>query len=146
MSKLSKWILAGFIIFSLVGFLDAAYLTIQHYNNGILPCYVFTGCDKVISSSYAVIAGVPISLLGAIYYLVILVIAILYLDTRNKKVLRILVHLPIAGFLATLWLLFLQLFIIKAICFYCVISAITSTLLFVLALWFMKIWRDLKVN
>ncbi len=141
MPKLFKWILAGFVVLGLIGFLDASYLTIQHYNNGILPCYVFTGCDKVTSSSYAVVAGVPVSLLGAIYYFAILIVAVLFLDTRNKKVLRILTTLPIAGFLASLWLLFLQLFIIKAICFYCVISASTSTLLFVLALWFKKLTK-----
>lgn len=141
MPKLFKWILAGFVVLGLIGFLDASYLTIQHYNNGILPCYVFTGCDKVTSSSYAVVAGVPVSLLGALYYFAILIVAVLFLDTRNKKVLRILTTLPIAGFLASLWLLFLQLFIIKAICFYCVISAVTSTLIFLLALWFRKLTR-----
>lgn len=139
MPRPHKLILAGFIVFALIGFLDASYLTIQHYNNGILPCYVFTGCDLVTSSSYAVVAGIPISLLGAIYYLAIIISGILYLDTGIKKALRVLINLPIVGFLATLWLLFLQLFVIKAICFYCVISAITSTFIFILALWFRKI-------
>jgi uncharacterized membrane protein len=134
MTKLSKWILAGFIVFSLIGFLDAAYLAIQHYNSGILPCYIFTGCDRVTTSSYAVIAGVPVSLLGAIYYLAILITAILYIDTGIRKILYALRNLPVIGFLATLWFLFLQFFIIKAVCFYCVISAITSTLLFILAI------------
>ena len=142
MTKLSKWIFAGFVVFSLIGFLDAAYLAIQHYNNGILPCYFFTGCDKVITSSYAVIAGIPVSLLGAIYYLAVLIVTVLYLDSGIKKVLRVLLNLPIVGFLATLWFLSLQLFVIKAFCFYCIISAVTSTLLFVLAMWLRKITKE----
>ncbi|HEY4484563.1 MAG TPA: vitamin K epoxide reductase family protein [Candidatus Paceibacterota bacterium] len=138
MSRTSKWLLAGFAVFSLIGFLDATYLTIQHYNNGILPCLIFSGCDKVTSSSYAKIAGIPVSLLGAGYYFIVFVLSISYFDTSNKKVLSMLKTLPTAGFVATLWFLFLQLFIIKAICFYCIISAITSTLLFVLAIFIRK--------
>ncbi len=142
MNKIYKWILAGFVVFSLLGFLDAVYLTIQHYNNGILPCYIFTGCDKVTNSSYSIIAGIPVSLLGAIYYLTILIVVVLYLDSGIKKALRVLMSLPIVGFLATLWFLFLQLFFIKAICFYCVISAVTSTALFILAMWLKKITKE----
>ena len=138
MSKKSQWLLVGFAIFSLIGFLDASYLTIQHYNNGILPCLIFSGCDKVTSSSYAKVAGMPVSLLGVGYYLAILIITILYFDAGNKRVFSLLKTLPIAGFVATLWFLFLQFFVIKAICFYCIISAITSTALFVLAMWIGK--------
>ncbi|MBI2676489.1 MAG: vitamin K epoxide reductase family protein [Candidatus Yanofskybacteria bacterium] len=141
MSRTSKWLLAGFAVFSLIGFLDAVYLTVQHYNNGILPCLIFSGCDKVTSSSYAKVAGIPVSLLGAGYYFIVLVSTILYFDTGNKKVLEILKNLPIAGFAATLWFLFLQFFIIKAICFYCVVSAIISTALFVLAILIRKTGR-----
>ncbi|MBI2057453.1 MAG: vitamin K epoxide reductase family protein [Candidatus Yanofskybacteria bacterium] len=134
MSKNLKWLLVGFAVFSLIGFLDASYLTVQHYKNGILPCLLFTGCDKVTSSSYAKVAGMPVSFLGAGYYFIVLVSTILYFDTGNKKVLSILKNLPIAGFIATLWFLFLQFFIIKAICFYCIVSAVTSIALFILAI------------
>ena len=134
MNKGQKLILAGILFFSLVGFLDATYLTIQHYGRGILPCYVFEGCDKVITSSYATIKGVPISLFGAIYYLTVLASLILFFDTENKKILRILIYLPVLGFAVSIFLLFLQIFIIKAICFYCIISLISSTALFILGL------------
>lgn len=139
--KSSKWILVGFIVFSFFGFLDATYLTIQYYNNAVLPCFVFTGCDTVTASSYSKVVGIPVGLLGAIYYFILFIVAVLYLDTGIKKALYVLTSLPIVGFLATLWFLFLQLFIIKAICFYCVISAVTSTLLFILAIMLRKITR-----
>ncbi|MEK7151791.1 MAG: vitamin K epoxide reductase family protein [Patescibacteria group bacterium] len=135
MNKNLKLISILFVVIGFVGFVDAAYLAVQHYTTGILPCYVFTGCDKVISSSYAVILGIPVSLIGAIYYLAIAISALLYIDVGYKKALNVLKNLPIAGFLATLWFLFLQIFIIRAICFYCMISAVTSSLLFILAIW-----------
>lgn len=141
MSKSLKWILAGIVIFSLVGFLDATYLTLVHYNRGSLSCYIFKGCDKVTTGPHAVILGVPVSLLGALYYFSVFIAAIFYFDTKNKIFLRILSIFPLAGFLASLWFLYLQLFIIKALCFYCVISAITSTLLFVLGI---LVFRNFK--
>lgn len=134
MVQISKWLLISFILVSFIGFLDSAFLTLEHYNQGILPCYIFSGCDEVTSSPYATVAGVPISLAGAVFYLLIFLAAIFYLDTKNAKALKVLIFLPAVGFLASLWLLFLQLFIIKAICFYCVVSLISSTVLFILSL------------
>mgnify|MGYP001609963985 CR=1 FL=1 len=137
-SKTLKWILVGMAVFSLVGFLDAAYLTLVHYNRGALSCYIFEGCDKVTTGPYSVIFGIPVSLLGVIYYFSVFITTILYFDTKGNFFLRALSIFPVAGFLASLWFLYLQLFVIKAICFYCVISAVTSTLLFILGILIFK--------
>lgn len=138
MSKKLQWILAAFIIFGFIGFLDAAYLTIEHYRQGILSCYIFKGCDKVLTSEYSEVLGLPTAMLGAVYYLLILLIAVFYLDTKNKTALNILKIFPSAGLLASLWLVYVQLFIIEAICFYCMISALTSTILFILSIFLIK--------
>ena len=141
MPQIPKKLILFFIVFSFIGFLDAAYLTVQHYTQGILPCYVFKGCDLVTSSPYATIAGFPIALLGAFYYLTILLVSILFLDTSNTKLLRVLANLPILGFLVSLFLVYLQLFVIHAICFYCMTSAISSTLLFVFGYYIIRLKR-----
>ncbi|MDP3710739.1 MAG: vitamin K epoxide reductase family protein [bacterium] len=137
-SKKLNWILAVFIVAGFIGFLDAAYLTVQHYQQGVLPCYIFEGCDLVTTSKYSAIFGIPVSLFGALYYVFIMLAALFYLDTKNKKALKILKILPVVGLVATIWFLFLQIFIIKAICFYCVVSAVTSTTIFISGL-FLKI-------
>ena len=134
MGKTLKWILAGMAVVSLIGFLDATYLTLVHYNRGSLICYIFEGCDKVTTSPYAVIWEVPVALGGVLYYFSVFIAAILYFDTKNIFFLRILSILPPAGFLASLWFLYLQFFVIKAICFYCMVSAVSSTLLFILGM------------
>ncbi|MBI2063797.1 MAG: vitamin K epoxide reductase family protein [Candidatus Yanofskybacteria bacterium] len=138
MAQIPRWLLISFVIVSFIGFLDSTFLTFEHYNQGILPCYIFSGCAEVTASRYAIVAGVPISLAGAAFYLSVLIAAIFYLDTKNAKALKVLKFLPIAGFLASLWLLFLQLFVIKAICFYCVVSLISSTALFILGLYLLN--------
>lgn len=134
MKQIPNWLPAIFIVVSFIGFLDATYLTVQHYNQGILPCYIFSGCDKILTSSYAAVFGVPVSLFGSLFYLSVLVAAIFYIDTRHKISLTALAYLPVIGFAATLWFLFVQLFIIKAICFYCMVSATSSMMLFIFAL------------
>lgn len=138
MTQIPKWLLISFLLVSFAGFLDSTFLTLEHYNQGILPCYIFSGCDKVTSSPYATVAGIPISLAGAAYYLLIFIAAVFYFDAENAKALKILTFLPVAGFLASLWLLFLQLFIIKAICFYCIVSLVFSTLLFIFSIFLAK--------
>ena len=134
MRSLPRWVLIVIVIVSFIGFLDAAYLTIQHYNDSILPCVVFEGCEQVTNSKYSAIFNIPISLFGAVYYLVILISGIIFWDTKNAKTLLALVYLPIAGFAISMFLLYLQLFVIKAICAYCMVSVISSIILFILGL------------
>lgn len=125
----------GMAVLSLLGLLDALYLTIEHYRGQSVICLTGAGCDVVLQSSYATIASViPISLLGAAYYATILFLSI-YLIMRQQEAFReILARLPVVGLLASFWLVYLQLFQIQAICFWCMVSAAISTLLFVLGL------------
>ena len=108
-------------IFALIGFADAVFLTTQHYLGKIPPCTIVSGCETVLTSPYAVIAGVPLALLGALFYLAILI-----------RPSRLLVAL---GFIASLGLLYLQIFVIKALCMYCLLSLVTSTGVFV-SVWY----------
>ena len=72
---------------SLIGFIDAAYLTVSHFMSVIPPCSL-AECETVLSSKYADIAGMPIALLGALYYLVLF---FLVLTGSNKHFLRLVV-------------------------------------------------------
>jgi len=122
--------------------LDAAYLTIQNYSQGILPCVIFEGCDQVLTSQYAKVGNIPISLVGAIFYLAIFISGILFVDNKSPRALMVLGYLPIVGFITSLALVYLQIFIIKALCIYCLVSAISSTILFLLGLKVLKLRRE----
>ncbi len=128
-----KWVMIGWLALSWVGFLDATYLAIQHYRGASLRCFELSHCDEVTGSRYAVIGGIPIALLGAVYYLSILLLTVAYFDTKNTRILSIIPLLTVLGFLASLVLVYLQVFVIHAICLYCMFSALTSTALFILA-------------
>ena len=121
-----------FLALSLLGFLDASYLAIKYYQGEAPTCAFFQGCDVVTTSEYATIFGISIALLGAIYYLSLLILSIIYLDTKNPRLIKIGTVIAGGGFLFSLWLIYLQIFVLNALCIYCVASALSSTSLFVL--------------
>lgn len=127
-SPVSNKLLFALAGLALVGFLDAIYLTVSYFT-GHISCSVVAGCQDVLTSSYSEIAGIPLALLGAIYYLVLFISILLYIDNQNKWSRYIIYYLPTFGFLFSLYLLFLMFFAIKALCQYCLLSALTSTLL-----------------
>jgi uncharacterized membrane protein len=118
---------------SFLGFLDATYLTAQHYLGTIPPCVITTGCETVLTSEHSVIFGIPTALLGSFYYLLLFLLAVFSLDMK-RGIIRFAAFLTPIGFLASLYFVYLQLFVIKEICSYCVVSAAASTILFVLGL------------
>ena len=128
--KTLKYIAIVFLVFGFIGFCDAAYLTIEHYRGVIPPCSVVDGCESVLTSPYAKIAGIPISMFGMAYYFSIIILAIVYLDSRSRAVMRVCAGLSCVGFLTSIFLAYLQVFVIRYICLYCMISAASSAVLF----------------
>lgn len=130
---LPSWLIWGFIIFSFSGFLDATYLTVSHYMGTELNCTILNGCGTVTTSEYSLMMGIPVALLGCFFYLTMLIGSLVYLDTENRLALKLISWLPFAGLAASTWFVYLQFFVIKSLCQYCMLSAITSGLLFILA-------------
>jgi uncharacterized membrane protein len=128
------------IAVSVVGFLDATYLTIKHYQGSLPYCTIVHGCEKVLTSPYATIVGIPVALMGAIYYAVILIGLVAYLDTKRTDLLKATALGTTIGLLASSYFFYLQLAVIRYWCQYCIVSIITSTLLFVVG---MFIYRSL---
>lgn len=128
----------GIALIGLTGFLDSVYLTAKRFLGGPIPCFVFTGCDTVAQSPYALLFGIPLSVIGMFFYLSVILLAIFYFETKQEIAMKIFSLLSVVGFLASVYFIYLQAFIIKAFCFYCVLSAITSTTLFILGatIWF----------
>lgn len=127
-----------FLIIGLIGFLDASFLTLEHYRGSIPACGFLTGCNEVLSSPYSQIRGVPLALTGVAYYLFVIFGAIYYLDTKKLHWLHILSGFTLIGIIASLYFVYLQAFVIKALCTYCLVSATTSTLLFINGLYVFK--------
>lgn len=131
---LSKYIIVFFIIAGL-GFADATFLSVEHYLGVIPPCSLTGGCETVTTSPYSKILGVPVAYTGVLYYIAVLILLVLFFDLKKPIFVKGLFALTSIGFLFSLYFTFLQVFIIKAICPYCIFSALTSTLLFLLCCW-----------
>ncbi|HEX4804643.1 MAG TPA: vitamin K epoxide reductase family protein [Conexibacter sp.] len=117
------------IVLTLVGIGIASYLTYVHYK-GLSPiCALNQGCEKVQSSRYAKVGGVPVPLIGLIGYVAILV----SLLVRGELARLATAVMTIGGFAFSVYLTSLELFRIHAICQWCVGSAIVMTSLAVLA-------------
>src|SRR5437588_7974669 len=115
-------------IVSLIGLADAIYLTVEHITGQSLRCTIIVGCSEVLSSKYARIGSIPLAAIGAAAYFIVFSLAILALFGYQfaRPLLRIIVGLM---FLTTLWLLYLQAFVIHHFCQYCLLSAgVTITL------------------
>jgi uncharacterized membrane protein len=129
-----------FLLVAVLGFTDASYLTVEHYRGVIPPCSTTEGCEKVLTSPYSSLFGVPTALFGSLYYLAVAVGAFVYLESKHgggelrahhAAILKWTFIVTILGFFMSLWFVYLQLNIIHSICIYCMGSAITSTTLFI---------------
>jgi uncharacterized membrane protein len=123
---------------ALVGLADSIYLTVKHLTAEPVPCSLISGCETVLTSSYAEIAGVPLAAFGAAAYFGAFSLAMLgAFGNRTAWFLFGIMSVGMAGF--TLWLLYLQAFVIGAFCQFCLLSALTSLTLFLLAV-FSSFW------
>jgi uncharacterized membrane protein len=110
---------------ALLGIAIAGYLTYVHYA-GITPvCELAHGCEKVQTSEWSSLAGVPVALLGLVTYVGIL--ACLFVPGESARLASAVLSLVGFGFSA--YLTYRELFTIEAICIWCGASAITLTLL-----------------
>ena len=127
-------ILYGLIaLISLAGLADSIYLTIEHISGRSVKCTIVSGCSEVLSSPYATIGGIPLALIGAAAYFSVFSLATL--AAFEYKIAGTLLTLLVAlMFLTTLWLLYLQAFVIGHFCQFCLVSALVTTILTVLVL------------
>ena len=118
---------------ALIGLADAMYLTVEHLTGQSVRCTVISGCSEVLSSPYATIHGYPLALLGAIAYFTVFSLATLA-AFGYPLVSRLLLLVVALMFLTTLWLLYLQAFVIHHFCQFCLLSAAVTIALSVLVL------------
>lgn len=142
LNRASTASVVAMLVIAVLGFADSAFLTIEHYRGVVPPCTT-AGCDIVLTSFFSSIWGMPVALLGAIYYLLIALGAFIFLEAKHIgeaaeshhfSILKWTLLATVAGFLASLWFTYVQIFILGSYCLYCLGSALTSVLLFVFAI------------
>ncbi|PSN86606.1 hypothetical protein B9Q03_11595 [Candidatus Marsarchaeota G2 archaeon OSP_D] len=110
---------------SLLGLGVSAYLTAQSFNSHIplsCPSTGIINCAKVTTSTYSHILGVPVALLGAIWFIVIIALVLLDLNWA-------LLPFWTLGLVFVAYLVFTEVFLIHSICVYCTAVHITVLVL-----------------
>lgn len=115
------------ILFAVAGIIDAGYLTYVHYHMSALVCSI-GGCLTVQNSKYAEIFGFPIAILGLGMYIAI---AGLWLIRLLRPALATLATmgifgLALIGVMYAAYLTYIEIWVVKAICEYCVFSALMT--------------------
>ena len=100
---------------ALAGVAVAGYLTWVHFDKAALVCFAGGGCETVQGSAYAEIAGIPVALLGLVSYSV--VVGLVALDGPGARLAAAMI--AVVGLLFSMYLLAMQLFVIDALCVWC---------------------------
>ena len=127
-SRFRTILYAAVAMVSVVGLADATYLTVQALTGETLSCGGSPDCFRVLGSSYAKVGGIPVAMLGALAYFSVFTFATFaaFGYARAPKFLALMVGMM---FLATLWLLYVQAFLLHAYCRYCLFSAAITFLI-----------------
>jgi uncharacterized membrane protein len=116
------------LVLTLIGIGIAGYLTYVHYEGIKVLCLSSGGCETVQASQWAKLGGIPVALLGLIGYIAIL--GSLAIRSELGRIAGF--GIALTGFGFSMYLTYRELFTIKAICQWCVASAVLMTLLAIL--------------
>jgi uncharacterized membrane protein len=113
-------------VLALIGALISLYLVLNHYGLASLACPI-SGCDKVQASVYSSLLGVPVAGFGLVGFAIILGLGIAGLSSNHMFGIPIqdaIIWITGVGVAAYLVLTYLELFVIHAICFWCVCTSL----------------------
>jgi len=133
LSTKTRWFYITAAALSLIGLADSLYLTVQHVTGQSVRCTVVSGCSEVLSSPYAVVAGFPLAGFGAAAYFSVFSLATLAVFGYRIAG-KLLLPLVVVMALTSVWLFYLQAFVIHAFCQFCLLSAAITIGLLVVTL------------
>lgn len=123
------------IALTVIGLLVSVYMTIYKFTNNESMCIGSAGCSEVNASRYSEINGIPVAVLGVIGYTVIL--GLLFLEQRpgifQQNGSMMFFGVSLLGFLFTLYLIYLEVALIKAYCPFCLTSQAVMTVIFIIS-------------
>lgn len=123
------------IALTIIGLLVSIYMTIYKVTNNESMCIGSSGCSEVNASRYSEINGIPVAVLGVIGYAAIL--ALLFLEQRpgffQENGTMMFFGVSLLGFLFTVYLIYLEIALIKAYCPFCLTSQAVMTVIFIIS-------------
>ncbi|GAB3858403.1 vitamin K epoxide reductase family protein [Dactylosporangium cerinum] len=116
-----RWVPPVSLVLSVLGLAVSVYLTIEHYTSSTTLACPDTGalnCLKVTTSEQSTMFGVPVALLGLLYFAVMVALSLLWSTPRRDVRLARLAFAAV-GVVFVAWLVYAELFILDAICLWC---------------------------
>jgi uncharacterized membrane protein len=121
-------------ILAILGIGVSGYLTYTHLFGAPIFCGGTNSCELVNSSRYAFLGPIPVSLLGFIGYAIICALSFIPTNEDRQWPAQLIFGVALIGVLFQLYLTYIELFVLYAICYWCVASQILILLIFILSL------------
>jgi uncharacterized membrane protein len=132
---MNKWLYRSSVALVILGLLVSIYMTVYKLTSNDAMCAGSGDCKTVNASRYSEVNGIPVAVIGAVGYLAIL--AVLYFENRNNFFKQngtlLIFGMALTGFLFSVWLIYVEVALLKAICPFCVTSQVSMTLIFILS-------------
>ena len=121
-------------VLDVIGLAIATYLSIVELQGYAPVCGPIKGCEEVARSEYSRIGGIPVAVYGVVLSVTLLTLAIAWWKTDIYGLLLAHYALSMAGVLFEVYFLYLQVFVIGAVCVWCTTYGLSLILRFVVAL------------
>jgi uncharacterized membrane protein len=121
------------IVLSIIGIIDSGYLTYKYWiSTTAVSCSLTGGCNYVLSSSYASLFNIPLAAYGLIYYLLMLGLLVWFAYKQLNFLRHLIMFVVTIGMVVSIYLIYLQAIVIEYWCQFCLLSALTTTLIFLI--------------
>lgn len=123
------------IALAIIGLLVSVYMTIYKVTSNETMCIGSSGCSEVNASRYSEVNGIPVAVLGVVGYAAIL--ALLFLEQKSRffeeNGTMMFFGISLVGFLFTLYLIYVEVALIKAYCPFCLASQAVMIIIFIIS-------------
>ncbi|HUG31240.1 MAG TPA: vitamin K epoxide reductase family protein [Candidatus Limnocylindria bacterium] len=121
-------------VLDVIGLAIAAYLSVVELQGGVPVCGPVKGCEEVALSEYSRIGGIPVAVFGVGLSLLLLTLALAWWRTNLYALLLAHYGLSLAGVIFEAYFIYVQVFVIGAVCIWCASYGISLIARFVIAL------------
>lgn len=132
---MDKWLYRSMIVLVIIGLAVSVYMTIYKYTGNDGMCLGSGDCSTVNASRFSEVNGIPVAVFGIAGYASIMIV--LFYENKNqffrKNGTLMVFGMSLTGFLFTIWLVYVELELLKAICPFCVTSQVAMTIIFIIA-------------
>ncbi len=126
---------AAILVLAVCGFFVAKHIHKHKKENKPLVCPVGFDCNSVVHSDYSKFMGIPVEVFGMVYYALVAIFYLYFIfdfDIFSNMLLNFLIFISLIAFLFSLYLIGVQIFVIKKGCSWCAISSLISTAIFII--------------